>query len=166
MKQIPLGGNHGQGLFVLVDDEDYDKVKDFSWCVNRSSKDELLYAKRGTMSRKKNVNSTVLMHREIIKAEKGQSVDQINGNGLDNRKVNLRICNQSQNCANSRISKNNTSGYKGVCFDKKRNKLMAHITFKRKFKFLGYFNTAKKASEAYNLKAKELFGEFAYINSV
>ena len=88
-------------------------------------------------------------------------VDHINRDKKDNRIENLRKATFQQNSANSRIPSHNTSGYKGVCFDKKQNAFMSYITFNGKFKFLGYFKTPEEASDAYFKKAKEFFGEFA-----
>ncbi len=88
-------------------------------------------------------------------------IDHINRDKKDNRIENLREATFQQNSANSRTPSHNTSGYKGVCFDKKHKKFMAHLTLNGKFKFIGYFETAAEASDAYFQKAKEVFGEFA-----
>ena len=111
--------------------------------------------------------SGVYMHRLILglKPKDRISVDHINGDGLDNRKENLRRCNQSMNIANSR-KKKGTSEFKGVSFHKSAGKWRSHITFNYKQINLGLFHSETEAAEAYNKKAKELFGEFAKINDI
>ena len=107
------------------------------------------------------------MHRLIMNAPKGLQVDHINNVGIDNRRFNLRLCNQSNNQANRGLDKDNTSGYKGVTFkkDKPRNKpWQAQINYKGKHYSIGYFATKEEAAKAYNAKAKEFFGEFARLN--
>lgn len=110
------------------------------------------------------VNKHVYMHREIMNAPSGMDVDHINGNTLDNRKENLRICTRSQNKMNTSRRKGNTSGYKGVCFDNTNKKWLATITINGKLKHIGLFQDAKSAAIAYDKKAKELFGDFAKLN--
>ena len=90
-----------------------------------------------------------------------KSIDHIDGNRSNNRWANLRLCDQSQNNANSRIPKTNTSGYKGVTWDKKRRLWRAGAKHKQKFIFIGHYANKEDAHAAYCAKAKELFGEFA-----
>ena len=106
------------------------------------------------------------MHRLITNAPKGLMVDHINHNGLDNRRKNLRLCTVSQNNRNRRpiTRPNKGSKYKGVTFDKKRNLFKAEIQHNKKKYFLGRFKSQIKAAQAYDKKARELFGEFAYLN--
>ena len=103
------------------------------------------------------------MHREIMKPSKVEVIDHINHNKLDNTKENLRCCTKQQNEMNKVKRSNTSSKFKGVT---KINKWMASITFNNKTINLGYFNTEKEAAKIYNVKAKELFGEFAYLNEV
>jgi hypothetical protein len=90
--------------------------------------------------------------------------DHINHNKLDNRKENLRICTEAENVHNTRISRNNTSGYKGVTFHKRDKKWQTQIRSGQGKRYLGYFNTAEEAAKNYDEKAKEAFGEFARTN--
>lgn len=90
-----------------------------------------------------------------------KQVDHINGVTYDNRASNLRLATASQNQANSVIRKDNTSGYKGVCFNKKRNKWRARIYINNKQISIGYFDTPELAHMAYCKLAIELKGEFA-----
>jgi hypothetical protein len=91
-------------------------------------------------------------------------VDHKDGNGLNNQKNNLRLCSYSQNSQNSKRPSHNTSGYKGACWSKGSNKWQAYIKLNGKCIHLGYFTCLLKAARAYDLKAKELFGNFARLN--
>ena len=106
------------------------------------------------------------MHRLILNAKKGEQVDHINRNGLDNRKKNLRLCSHSQNGINRPFQKNNSSGFKGVHKYKYGGKWEVSIEKGGKNFYVGVFSDKKEAALAYNKKAKELFGEFAYQNPV
>lgn len=103
------------------------------------------------------------LHRVIMDFPKG-SVDHINGDSLDNRRCNLRVCSQSQNMANQGLSKANKTGFKGVFWRKERNKFVAYITIRRKRKHLGYFKEAIEAARAYDNAAKEAWGEYSILN--
>jgi hypothetical protein len=87
-------------------------------------------------------------------------VDHIDNNRTNNNINNLRWATLSENGMNALMSKNNTSGFKGVTFDKKRNKWVAQITFDNKGMLIGRYHTKEEAIEARKLKALELFGEF------
>jgi len=91
-------------------------------------------------------------------------VDHINGNTLDNRKNNLRICSRTENSRNTKLSKNNSTGYKGVTYYKRDGKYVAKITVDRKRIHIGYFTTLIEAATAYDLMARKHFGEYANIN--
>jgi hypothetical protein len=88
-------------------------------------------------------------------------IDHINGNPHDNRIENLRLADDHQNCANSKISKNNKSGLKGVSWSKAKRRWTAHICVRRKRMWLGYFDDADGAKRAYDAAAKKHFGDFA-----
>ena len=90
-----------------------------------------------------------------------EQVDHINCIKTDNRIENLRLASHGQNCSNREKQSNNTSGYKGVCFIKSKEKWRARIGYNGKKIYIGLFNTAKEASYAYKEKAIELHGEFA-----
>ena len=90
-----------------------------------------------------------------------KDVDHINQVKSDNRISNLRLATRRQNCFNKGKNKNNTSGYKGVYFDKRLSRWTAGIFIDGKRRHLGVFDDPKKASDAYQLAAKEYVGEFA-----
>jgi hypothetical protein len=110
------------------------------------------------------------MHRLLVEVNLGQEVDHINGNGLDNRKENLRVCTKSQNLGNQKKTKlyggvATSSKYKGVSWDKRVQKWVAKIGINGKRVYLGLFEDEEKAAEAYNKAALEYFGEFALLNA-
>jgi len=147
--------------WAIVDDEDYESLNQYKWhaiCVGG-----IYYA-----ARKAKVDgrwTSILMHRQITGAKKGESVDHIDHNGLNNRKsCNLRICTHQQNLFNQRPQKNRTSDLRGVNLYKPTNKYRARARLNDKDYHLGYFENEKEAGLAYDAFAKEHFGEFAYLN--
>lgn len=94
-------------------------------------------------------------------------IDHKNGNTLDNRRENLRICTYSENNRNRKqISSNNKSGYKGVSWDKQKNKWRTCLNINKKQKHIGFFNDIIEAAKAYNEAAIKYFGEFAKLNKI
>lgn len=157
MKKIKLT----QGQYALVDDEDYPLLIKNKWFAALGKDKKTFYAARTING--KNIG----MHRIILGVEnKNVYVDHINHDSLDNRRSNLRTCSYSQNCMNRKLSKNNSSGYKGVDFDNLRNKYRSRIGVNLKQLHIGFFETAIEAAKAYNAKALELHGEFAFLNKV
>lgn len=102
----------------------------------------------------------VYMHRLLTEAPDGIDVDHANGNGLDNRRGNLRLATRSQNQGNMRTRRGKR--FKGVTFYKRTGKWMARIQHRH----LGYFETEEEAAAAYNEAAAETWGEFARLNEV
>lgn len=90
-------------------------------------------------------------------------IDHINGDRSDNRWCNLRLATESQNGANSKLSRANTSGAKGVTRERKTGRWNAYVRVSRKAVYLGTFDTVKQASEAYREGAERAFGEFARV---
>ena len=152
---------HGKHT-VLIDTEDWEKVSQHKWHVYRSDRsDDTMYAATSQLSSPR----MLLLHRLVLNAGRGTIVDHKNHNGLDNRKSNLRICTQQENCRNQRRRKNNTSGYKGVAsVGRGSSKWRAYITEGNKQVRLGNFTTKEEAARAYDAKAIEIFGEYAYLN--
>lgn len=152
------------GKYALVDNDSFDYLNQWNWNMAREG-----YARRsqymGKSKEGKYKSDVLLMHRVIMNPPKGMIVDHINGDKLDNRRENMRNCSQADNLHNTRnLMRNNTSGYKGVSWDKTNQKWRAYIALNRKQKHLGYFDTKEEAAEAYFVAAKKLFGEYAYQN--
>jgi hypothetical protein len=106
---------------------------------------------------------TVLFHREILGLSVGDGivVDHIDGDRLNNRRSNLRLCTRAENTRNQRLSCKNTSGYKGVTFNKANGKWTSQIMLNKKRKHLGSFNTPQEAYAAYCAAATIHHKEFA-----
>lgn len=151
----PKYGRH----IILYDDEDYELISSKSWYLG-THHTKKFYCKSVPVPRK--AEKSILMHRFIMNAPPDKLIDHINGNTLDNRKVNLRLATASQNLFNSKIPKNNTTGFKGVVFNKRANKFMASA----RGEHLGYFKDKIDAAIAYNNYAEKNFGEFARLNKI
>lgn len=165
MKKILLT----QGQFAIVDDEDFVRVKGFRWyadCKKNGIKRNWYAGHLFWNSKCKKKEGEVSLHRFILRAKVGERVDHVNHNGLDNRKCNLRICTHSENMRNRVIGKNNTSGFKGVCLDKRNGRWYAQIKVDKRLFFLGSFVDKTDAARAYNEAAKKYHGEFAYLNKI
>ena len=143
-----------QGKFALVSPEDYARVTAFKWCLNHAHGKD--YAKRGYYFAGK--QSTIKMHRFIMDAPPNSEVDHVNGNGLDNRRENLRICDHKQSSANQSTPKNNKTGFKGVC--PVGTGWSANIADD----YLGVYDTAETAAKAYDTRARAIYGEYAKCN--
>ena len=150
MKTIKLQNNKG---FVIVDDEDYDRVSQFKWYLLKKSNTS--YAIRA-----KSHGDPQRLHRFIMKAKKGQVVDHRDGHGWDCRRSNLRICTTTQNLGNSRKRRKQTaSKYKGVSPD-----ALGTWQVQCKGKVWANCRSEKRAAEIYDQKARVFYGEFAAVN--
>jgi len=148
-----------QGLVALVDASDYALVRDRRWYAARRK--QTFYAVRHSSGPGPKL---LYMHRVILPT--AGSVDHINGNGLDNRRANLRPANGAQNAQNSRKRRAGTSSsrYKGVSLKKSTGRWAANIGHGYRQVFLGYFDREEDAAQAYDEAARDLFGEFARLN--
>lgn len=154
--EIPLVGRGNLlGKIALVDESDYDLVKNYRWYLTHCGGGGIDYA---TTPFKISVGkwSKINMHRLILNAPKGILVDHINHNGLDNRRNNIRLCNASENGRNRRVSKHNSSGFKGVS-RKRDGRYEAAIR-------LGTFENPEDAAKEYDRVATIIFKEFANLN--
>lgn len=132
----------------IIDIEDFDKIKEKKWTKQKVGKIEYVINR---------VPKFVYIHRLILNFDK---IDHINCNGLDNRKINLRECTQSQNMSNCKKRIDNTSGYKGVSFHQKNKKWVAEIQSNKKRYYLGLFDSREDAHAAYVEAAKKYHKEF------
>ena len=148
----------GEAYEVLIDAEDVDKVKDYTWNV-----DSRLYCYY-TKLNKSIARLHRYIHRYIMNAPEGMVVDHINGDKLDNRKCNLRICTQGENVMNRPKPKNNTSGCKGVNWDKVNQKWKVELKCKGKYIFLGRYENLEEAKKVRIEAELKYFGEYANPN--
>lgn len=153
-----------QGQTALIDTQDLEKILAYKWCAHAEHNDcWYTYAAgpRGDKGR-----PVVRMHRIILNAPDGMQVDHRNGNGLDNRRANLRLATASQNLANSRKRRGCRHRYKGVSTQKNTRRWRACISANGCTIHLGYFDTEAEAAQAYNVAALHHFGEFARLNEI
>jgi len=150
--------NLTQGKYAIVDNEDYDRLSKYKWYANKNG--QKFYAER---SIKINGKRTIQrMHRLLMSSPNGVGIDHINGDGLDNRKSNLRLSTTSQNAMNRKGY--GTSKYLGVCWNKKQEKWQAQIqTFSQKIG-LGFYHDEIEAAKAYDVAARKHHGNFANPN--
>lgn len=161
MKEIKLQNSE---LKAIVDNEDYLYLSKRKWGLSKKG-----YAWGGKAyydNNNKRKTKTELIHRLVMKVKKGQIIDHINRDRLDNRKCNLRICSRFENQCNRPAPKHNTSGYKGVSFNKRDKLWHSRIKFKNKPYYLGAYKTPILAAIEYNKKAEKLHGEFALLNVI
>ena len=150
-----------QGLFALVDGEDYEKLSKYKWYALKA-RNTYYAVRQKTVNHKK--QKTIFMHRQILTAQTKDETDHCNHCGLDNRKYNIRLCTRSQNQHNSLPRKNTSSRFKGVYWCTSYRKWRCRIYISGQQIYLGSFSNEIKAAKAYDNKAKELFGEFAHLN--
>lgn len=151
MKEVKVGQNH----VALVDDEDFDRVSEWTWYLHNHGG----YA----ATTKYRVNRVRwLMHRLILNAPKGVEVDHINGNPLDNRKENLRLCERRENARNTRKHKADGE-YKGI-WKLPSGRWTAAITKNYKAESLGTYDSPIVAALAYDNACRERFGAFGKPN--
>lgn len=157
MKTIPLT----KGQFSIVDDADYDSLSPYKWICSVTRG---MYAKS-----RMGGGEAVAMHNVIMKPPPGMVVDHINGNGLDNRRENMRLCTPKENARNSRHGRG-ASKFKGVQIRKARAKKdgriawIAVIRVDGRLIYLGQYDTEEDAARAYDDAAIMHFGEFAWPN--
>lgn len=147
-KKVPLGN----GQFAIVDDEDFDLVSRYKWhfLPSPNSKDGYAVTK-------------MRMHRLIINAPPNMFVDHINGDPLDNRRCNLRLCTNAQNQQNT-ASRGGSSRHKGVSFNKKSGKWLAAFLFEGRRYYCGLWKDEDEAARAVDKKRGEVCGTFASKN--
>lgn len=154
------------GFSAQVDDQDIGLVSDYNWKAKKLKLSNTYYVyskKHGGYINGKKIQKSFVLHRMIMGLVTGdrQQVDHINGDGLDNRRCNLRLCNGSQNSTNWKRA--NKSGFRGVV-QIKSTYYAAKIMKDGKHMYLGCFKLPEDAARAYDTAAKELHGKFAVLN--
>ncbi len=143
-----------QEQYALVSECDYEWLNQWNWQADWDEKMQSFYAKR---------RGGIRMHRQILGLKRGDpnQGDHRNGDTLDNRRSNLRICTQSQNKKNARKRRDNTSGVKGVDFH--AGKWRVRINENGQSVYVGKYNSKEDARNAYRTAATRLHGEFAHL---
>lgn len=159
---LPLGTRGialTNGFIAIVDEADYGELSKYRWtAVHRK---QTWYA-----ARKERVNGKSVchyMHRDIANVAEGIKVDHKDGNGLNNTRDNLRLATNQQNSFNQR-SRGGTSQYKGVYYCSDTGRWRTRIKKSGKVVNIGRFDSEAEAARAYDKVARELYGEFAWVN--
>lgn len=153
-----LSGEYGigytsKGEEFYFDLEDYDKIKDYCWRINSYGY---------VTTSESDTNKEIKMHRLVLNvADSDVFVDHICHKNNDNRKLNLRLTNNQENCMNSSLSKNNKSGVIGVHWNKKYSEWRATIGYKNKYKIIGAYQNKEDAIKARLIEEKQLYKEYA-----
>jgi len=145
-----------RGRSAIVDAADYDRLKQYRWYPVKSGRVWYAIGRIG--------GKVVRLHREILMAPRHLVCDHIDHDGLNNRRSNLRLCTRAQNNMNQRPRRGKKSKYKGVGWNSKRKVFCVGIRWRGKRIHIGRFTDEIAAAKAYDRKALELFGEFAYLN--
>lgn len=148
-----------KGYVATIDSNDAPKVIGNNWCALTSPRRKAVYAVR--VEQKDSIQRMIFMHRVIADAPDELHVDHKDGNGLNNRRENVRTCTQAQNNINTGVRADNKSGYKGVFWETRSRRWRSEIRRNGRSKHLGYFQTAELAYEAYSKASLLLHGEFA-----
>ncbi len=143
---------------AILDSEDFDRFSRFTWYADKTGHVYGVGPEKGSGKNQ--------LSRLILNAPSGMVVDHINGNPLDNRKENLRLCSQSDNCRNRSLSKNNTSGFKGINFKKSSRRWGARASTRGERIHLGYFECREDAAARYDMFVVENNGVYASPNNV
>lgn len=146
----------GDGLVATVDAADVPLLGGFRWRARRANSTDPLYVQRCSFKK------VIKLHRVITSAPSRVPVDHADGDTLNNRRSNLRICDDRANARNRRLTSLNTSGFKGV--SRYYRKWIAQIKVDGRTIRLGSFDDKVAAALAYDRAASELFGEFAWLN--
>ena len=147
MMRTPLSGGK---QFALIDDQDWDRLSQWNWLVHRQAKGRIYAARREAKTR-----NLIYMHREIMNALEGLMVDHIDGDGLNNRKANLRIVTHQRNVWNTQRRG------AGWFFHWQTRRYRSQIWHCGKKLDVGFFDTKEEAQEAYDFVAYHLRGEFS-----
>lgn len=156
---IPLN----KGYVTVIDEADRDLLA-FHWNVTSGEKYDCYYAQAYVRGKNRLLHRLILARMIGRPLRRNEYADHIDRNGLNNRRDNLRLATNAENLRNRPRQRNNKSGYKGVCFDKRVGRWRADIGVDGRSIKVGRYDTAEEAARAYDTAAREHFGEFAYLN--
>jgi hypothetical protein len=163
LKTIEYTKKSGKSYIILLDDEDFEAFGHLPWNVSNAHNN--ITRNRSALERIRGAGQKIYLWREITKCPDGMTVDHINGNRLDNRRCNLRVCTHQQNNWNIGTGKRNNSGFRGVFFCKPNNNWSCHFKTPDGQRLTkGGFATPKDAAQQYDAWAIEYRGEFAKPN--
>lgn len=167
MIEIPLS----QGKVALIDDEDRAIIEDHIWhaaCPRKGVRTEDIYYAATNIKKPDGKKTILRMHRLLIDSPPGMEIDHINGDGLDNRRENLRVCTPSQNQGSRRLQSGCASEFKGVVRNKKAKKWQVGLQFQldgiKHYRYLGCFENEIDAATAYDKAARKHYGDYALLN--
>jgi hypothetical protein len=155
MATIPLN----DGLFAHVDDEYVERLSQYYWFAREFHGTTYAFANIGRGRGRRQIR----MHRLVLQAPNGVEVDHRNGDGLNNRRKNLRFSTHQQNQWNKKGT-GGTSKYKGVSFCSQTNRWKASIRVDGRTRTLGRFDSEEQAARAYDAVALKTRGEWAHLN--
>lgn len=155
--EIPLS----QGLVTIIDARDFALICNHKWYASKGGNTQYAVT---NIYREDRSRGRLALHRVLMDAPAGMDVDHIDGDGLNNRRSNLRLATRSQNIYNKPANRGGTSKFKGVHWNPKLNKWRASVTIKGVKTNIGCFVDEADAARAYDVKARELFGEYARLN--
>lgn len=161
MKEIPLRNRKGEVIaHTIVDDADFGWLNQWIWSLHSNGRVYRHVSKGGR-------STMPLIHRVIVGATSPSiEVDHINGNPLDNRRENLRLCTRKENARNRRKSRNCSSRFKGVSWNQRSQKWHAYIYVGDRQRNLGKYDDENQAAQAYDKAARELHGDYAKPNFI
>lgn len=159
LREILFEGNIARvpltrGYEAIIDAEDVPLIQGRSWCAVKGLSG-IIYAK-SSVGR----HGALYMHRVIAGSPISKITDHKDGNGLNNRRSNLRVCGYSQNAANKKARASSSSGLKGVCWDKNSGKWQATIRVNGRETYLGQYATKEEAHAVYVVAGNAAYGEF------
>lgn len=150
---------------IKISEQDLAFFNKYKWHISKT-KDGHRYIKRAVWLAGKGRGTSAFFHREVMNCPKGMYVDHINGDTLDNRRENLRICTMRGNARNMSSHKDSTCEFKGVSWDSSRNRWVAQIWDGKRQRHLGRHRDKLSAARRYDSAAKEVFGEYAKLNNI
>jgi hypothetical protein len=156
-----------RGKHALVDDDDYGWLMQWKWYAHTTPNNNSFYAIRNSKYIRGKKRNSIKMHRAILERTgagvSGKECDHIDGNGLNNQRKNLRVCDRFQNMWNRGPRKDNKAGLPGICWKKEIKKWCVRIQKNGTRIHIGYFNDLVEAQEAYTRSAREIYGNFSFV---